>query len=117
MSAVRTWRAGHGTADEDNDNIGIHSVYQAGRIAMLQGIKQVNNYPGVSLFMVTWQHGVAWFCADHSGVRCTEDHSGVRCTEDLLAIFPGSGCNLLGEEGKQFMRVMREIWQIPGSLF
>ena len=63
---------------------------------MLQGIKHVNHYPGVSLFMVTWQHGVAGFCADHSGFRCTED---------LLAIWPGSGCNLLGEEGKQFMRV------------
>ena len=51
MSAVRTWRAGHGTADEDTDNIGIHSAYQSGRIAMIQGIKQVNHYPGVSLFM------------------------------------------------------------------
>ena len=75
---------------------------------MLQGIKQVNHYPGVSLFMVTWQHGVV-------GLRA--DHSGVRCTEDLLAIWPGSGCNLLGEEGKQFLRVIREIWLFPGSLF
>ena len=108
MSAVRNWRAGHGTADEDTDNIGIHSAYQACRIAMLQGMKQVNHYPGVSLFMVTWQHGVVGLCADHSGVRCTED---------LLAIWPGSGCNLLGEEGKQFLRVMREIWQFTGSLF
>ena len=75
---------------------------------MLQGIKQVNQYPGVSLFMVTWQHGVAGFCADYSAVRRTED---------LLAIWSGSGGNLLGEEGKQFMRVMREIWPFPGSFF
>ena len=56
---------------------------------MLQGIKQVNHYSGVSLFMVTWQHGVAGFCADQYGVRRTED---------LLAIWSGIGCNLLGEE-------------------
>ena len=47
----------------------------------------MNHYPGVSLSMVTLQHGVAGFCADHSDARCNEA---------LLAIWPGSGCNLLG---------------------
>ncbi|KAI9529078.1 hypothetical protein NQZ68_013385 [Dissostichus eleginoides] len=71
-------------ADEDNDNIRIHSAYQASRRAMLQGIKQMIHNPGVSLFMVTWQHEVAGVCANYSDARCNED---------LLANRPGSGCN------------------------
>lgn len=59
--------------NENNDNICIHGAHQAGRRAMLQGIKQVDQYPGVGLFMVAWQHGVAAVCADHSGSRCNED--------------------------------------------
>ncbi|KAI4800932.1 hypothetical protein KUCAC02_006197 [Chaenocephalus aceratus] len=40
-------------ANEDNDNIRIHSAYQASRRAMLQGIKQINHNPGTS----SWLHG------------------------------------------------------------
>ena len=39
----------------------VSTVRQSGRTGMLQGINQVNHYPGVNLFMVTWQHGVAGF--------------------------------------------------------
>ena len=40
---------------------------------MLQGIKQVNLYPGVGFFMVTWQHGVAGVCVDNCDAGCNED--------------------------------------------
>jgi hypothetical protein len=40
-------------ADEDDDNVCIHSAYQADDRAMLQGIQQVNQYSGVSFLVVT----------------------------------------------------------------
>ena len=87
---------GMALTDEDNYNIRIHSPYQAGRTTMLQCIKQMNHYPGVSLFVVTWQHGVAGVAADHCDARCCKDQ---------LALWPGSGFKLTRQKCKELLLV------------
>jgi hypothetical protein len=94
-------------ADEDDDNVCIHSAYQADGRAMLQGIQQVNQYAGVSFLVVTWRHVVVSICADYCDSRCNED---------LPAIRPVSGCNLAGEE-RLFVGSRSKSGQFPGSFF
>ena len=70
MSAVRTWRAGHGNADEDNDNIGIHSAYhiKSTWIFLVGLLCQINeqiwlDFPCCSFPLSDREIGYGWFRA------------------------------------------------------